>query len=173
MRRRTKPSRLRIPPLSSSSVAPASHKASHALICESLESMTNARCEFSERRPHLPHLEEPFRVRCLLREPLQRYAHPGTRRQDVGKKKEKLIVVFISVKVKGRRQVGGVEISRGLRRLCNDWRECSTEIPKTKGVLSATLIPQERFGPSVGITGDFNHVMGHQATALRRFPARV
>lgn len=45
--------------------------------------------------------------------------------------------------------------------------------PKTKGVLSAALIPQERFGPRVGITGDFNHVMGHRETGLQRLPACV
>lgn len=98
-------------PLSSSSVAPASHKASHALICESLESMTNARCEFSERRPpassqrHL--LEEPFHVRCLLREPLQRYATTGIEEAEakmlVNKRKTvalHTIVAFISVRLK-------------------------------------------------------------------------
>lgn len=34
--------------------------------------------------------------------------------------------------------------------------------PKTKGVLSTALIPQERFWQKEGITTDFNHVTDHQ-----------
>lgn len=36
------------------------------------------------------------------------------------------------------------------------------QTPETKGVLSALLIPQERFWHGEGITADFNHVMDHQ-----------
>lgn len=85
--------------------------------------------------------------------------------------KEKQFALFmIIVLLSDGDRVDSVKIRWGLLWLCNNWRECLTEITKTKGVLSATLIPQEHFGPSVGITGDFNHVMDHQATSLQRFP---
>lgn len=160
------------------------HKASHALICKSLESMTNVHWKFQSVPPpkafaFAPH-PHPFCdtqsyctdwTRCWALAPRVVAFHPGKVAQISDYVQCKTVctahnhcLFFFKVCFKGWQQV-----STGC------WNQLRTFAvvqrlermfdgnPKTKGVLSTTLIPKEHFGPRVGITGDFNHVMGHQA----------
>lgn len=72
--------------------------------------------------------------------------------------------VYLWVEEGGRTGPGRAEVSaappEALCCLRNAFR--MFQPPKTKGVLSTALIPQERFWQKEGITTDFNHVTDHQ-----------